>query len=795
MLYNSDFLKKLDENRTKTTYAKIIALSFNEDPLETIEGRITQGSVNIDGDSAVRRSCSLTMVADNFDYRNYLWGLNTKFKLEVGLENTIDSTYPKIIWFKQGTYFISSFNTSSSTNNFTISIQGKDKMCGLNGEVGGSIVASTDFGTIEEMDSTGVKKIIHLPLKDIIRNTVHLYGGEPEHNIIINDLDMSGLELLEYRYDEDTPLYFYKEEGKDKFDNVIIGNSMLCSTTEEGELNVPLSELENEYFIKLLDPFVGVKDAQSVWMKTEGGKKQVYLAKVLFGDTAGYRLTDLTYPGDLIGNVGESLTSILDKIKNMLGNYEYFYNLDGQFVFQQKKTYTNSPWSPLMNDSEGRTYMEENNSIAYEFKNGELVTTFNNNPNLQNLRNDFAVWGSRTSVSGQEIPVHMRYAIDIKPIQYKSIPVAKDNNTTDTNERDPALISYNNKHGTNVDGQDSKIYSTSEYDWREIIYQMGRDYYKYAHILDDFEARLIKENPQFINGKTGYENYYQDLISFWRDLYDPTLSAEDKADLVNKETTAKNNVETQSTSVKNAAQAVDKAKKDLEKAEQKDEVNQSDIADCTTILNEAKDTLQKAEKELDALQTELTKIQNALMSYENYYYEGEHKYWNKIVYEAPQNLSFWFDFLDGDGALSQFSVKNVGCRPKSINDSNVKAIYFRETPNVIFSNNIIDALGNGTNYTYIGISKIYENTMFSISSQGKSAKSVVDELLYKHSYCIDSATINTIPIYYLEPNTRIQIIDQKTNLDGYYTISKMTIPLTYNGTMSITATRAADLLM
>ena len=85
--------------------------------------------------------------------------------------------------------------------------------------------------------------------------------------------------------------------------------------------------------------------------------------------------------------------------------------------------------------------------------------------------------------------------------------------------------------------------------------------------------------------------------------------------------------------------------------------------------------------------------------------------------------------------------------------------------------------------------------MFSISSQGKSAKSVVDELLYKHSYCIDSATINTIPIYYLEPNTRIQIIDQKTNLDGYYTISKMTIPLTYNGTMSITATRAADSLI
>ena len=54
-----------------------------------------------------------------------------------------------------------------------------------------------------------------------------------------------------------------------------------------------------------------------------------WVAKVTYGDTAGYRFTDLTYSGDLIGNVGENLTSILDKIKNMLGDFEYFYNLDG----------------------------------------------------------------------------------------------------------------------------------------------------------------------------------------------------------------------------------------------------------------------------------------------------------------------------------------------------------------------------------------------------------------------------------------------------------------------------------
>jgi hypothetical protein len=41
----------------------------------------------------------------------------------------------------------------------------------------------------------------------------------------------------------------------------------------------------------------------------------------------------LVYNQDLTGNAGESLTSILDKIKNFLGPYEYFYDLDGRFVF------------------------------------------------------------------------------------------------------------------------------------------------------------------------------------------------------------------------------------------------------------------------------------------------------------------------------------------------------------------------------------------------------------------------------------------------------------------------------
>ena len=129
MVYNKDFLLELDKDKNKTIYARITALRFDESPIELIEGRVTGGSINIDGTSAIRRSCSLTMVASDYDYRNYYWGLNTKFKLEVGLENHINSNYPEVCWFEQGIYLITQFNTSRNATSFNISISGKDKMC------------------------------------------------------------------------------------------------------------------------------------------------------------------------------------------------------------------------------------------------------------------------------------------------------------------------------------------------------------------------------------------------------------------------------------------------------------------------------------------------------------------------------------------------------------------------------------------------------------------------------------------------------------------------------------------
>ena len=429
-LLDKDFLLKLDQQKERENFARIISLDFDENPLEQIEGRVTGGSVNIDGTSAVRRSCSLSMVAENLDINNFYWGVKNKFKLEIGLSNKIDSNYPDIIWFPLGTYVITSFSTSYTTNNYTISISGKDKMCLLNGEIGGSLPSQVDFGYEEYWDKTNnIITKTPVPIKTIIREAVHTYGNEPFSNIVINDLEDSGLELMEYRGND--PMYVFYKISQQQYDNFTINGNGECKIKDSGII-CPISKIEENggHYDKRMDLAQDlteiVEEASIVNFRLgdseEYNSEDYTISKVEFGDTPGYKITDLIYAGELIGNVGETITSILDKIKNMLGEFEYFYDLDGRFIFQRKKTYVNTTWNNIVSskDEEYINTASQSSSVIYNFEDNNLSTAFSNTPTLNNLKNDYSIWGNRKTASGTELPIHYRCAIDRKPIYYKT---------------------------------------------------------------------------------------------------------------------------------------------------------------------------------------------------------------------------------------------------------------------------------------------------------------------------------------------------------------------------------------
>ena len=521
-MLNEDFLLELEKDRNREVYARIILLDVNELPIEEIEGKVVSGSINIDGTSVVRRTCSLQLVSNNVNVQDFYWGVKNKFKLEVGLLNTIDEEYPDIIWFKQGIYVITSFSATLGVNNYTISISGKDKMCLLNGDMAGHIMnISEDFGVKWIWQDNEHTQYIaeDIEIKEIIYKGVQTYAGELPQNIIINDIAECGVQLMEYRGKQ--PLYLIKNNDDKIYENMTVNGDMKCwykkSETDNNteSIQTVLAKIP-QYEKEITSEINQDPDRQptiiyfSDPIATPGSRGYTVYQVVGGTGAIGYRLTNLTYAGELMAQAGDAFTSILDKIVDMLGNFEYFYDLDGHFVFQKKKNYITSKWTGLTGsstDEENITYAKDNTSndtFSYIFDGNYFITNFSSQPALANMRNDFSAWGVRTSATGAEIPVHMRMAIDHKPWYYKAFDGT-------------VYVANTKKTGTLVD-------------WREIIYQMALDYYGH-NSKDDFYVKLRENNivevdgekiQLYPNGRTGYERYYTDMEAFWRQLYIPS---------------------------------------------------------------------------------------------------------------------------------------------------------------------------------------------------------------------------------------------------------------------------------
>ena len=403
--YPDGLLDALSNMSIRESYVKIELLDWNENFIQEIQGVVTTGSFSFDGKSSMRRTCNFTMVIpdgqDEYELARII-NLNKKFRLYIGYKNNLMDyqDYPDILWFKMGLYVFITANFNHSIQGSTINVTARDKMCLLNGQVQGVIPESIILHNKEtyiysESTSTEVplsftiesdekgkyvmvdgerkdvqRKLIPILVKDIIYELVSHYGRENKGKIIINDIPKYGRLLVKY-----------------------IGTAGMALTKTEKGYNIDFLE----------DP-------------TENPPTGAIMVKQ-YGDLLGYKITKLIFPGELITNVGDTVTAILDKICNVFGNFEYFYDVDGNFIFQEKKNYLNNSYVPLESDEiTGKLIANFNKSkIDYSFKDNKIVSSFTNNPKWDNIKNDFVVWGKRTDALGKEYPIHFHLAIDNRP--------------------------------------------------------------------------------------------------------------------------------------------------------------------------------------------------------------------------------------------------------------------------------------------------------------------------------------------------------------------------------------------
>ena len=63
-LEDTAFLKELSLEHIKTYLAKVTVLNWAEEPISSIEGRVISASINIDGQSSMRRTANLSIAID-----------------------------------------------------------------------------------------------------------------------------------------------------------------------------------------------------------------------------------------------------------------------------------------------------------------------------------------------------------------------------------------------------------------------------------------------------------------------------------------------------------------------------------------------------------------------------------------------------------------------------------------------------------------------------------------------------------------------------------------------------------
>ena len=681
------FLKYIDSYPNKTQYARIQVLTWDEKPLGWMQGRVTSGSLNISGSSAIRRSGSIGLIIaenDTFykieDIENVL-SLNKKIKIEIGIDLDTPPSgelskyqiYGRI-WFPLGIFIVKNPSLNRSISGVNLSLTLNDKMCLLNGEMGGNLPAATVFSEADVLDTDGNYVKEYFLIQNIIKTLVEQYGGIPEAKIKISDVDETALKVM--RWNGNNTLYKYK-----------LGNSYFLNTTlPEGATD------KKEYNV---------------------------------GDNIGMTAVPFTWPGAaLSANIGETITSVLDKLKT-LGDYEYFFDIEGNFVWQKKKTYTYKESTSISNkefftdNSKIQNIFPQkiNQEVKYYFISEDsenencpcppdtaknLVISYSNSPQYNNIKNDYIIWGKRKTKSGSEIPIRYHIA-------FGSVP--------------------------EYDGKiDTPVY-----------------YYTYPISSDIYGFQVVKDGGNYSEGQTPKKNtFYTNSTTGDKYIYDFNLNK-----YVKKEIKPRNFNDTENP---------DNWRTLLYFRGKREEAD----GKTQTYFNNPffKD-----------LEIEWPKL-----------YDMENKKWRSTK-ELPDGdtVDYFCHIIDG----GQLNKEQVGrYMTKTLNDSNINCIYFPDVDKtLILKKNDEVPEDKLTEYTVIRVDDDIYNQIYAGGSQN-SAFEQARQLICQNTSYANTISISCIPIYYLEPNTTIYVEDKESSIEGYYVINTISLPLTYNGNMTISASKA-----
>ena len=709
----TNFLQEIDTFVNQKQYVKITLLNWNEEPIKEIQGELSAGSISKDGSSSVRRTCSFTAVVNRGEYNiedsQMDFAINKKIYVECGIKNYSNKykDYP-ILWFPQGVFFISNFSiTTNVSSNVTIQLTLKDKMCGLNGEVGGTFPAAVILDEMDTQSPSGQFVQQKILIYDIIQEVVHHYGGEPLNNILIEDIPRRIKRVM--KWTGENPLYLRANPGQDY-----------------------------------------------VWYEalTEKPENMTNVKQYDTNEDVGYIYSDFVYDTELVANLGESVATVLDKIKQYLGNYEYFYDEFGMFHFREIKNYLNTTQSKvLLDDMSAKDYLIETTTgkTVYAFNDKTNMISLTQNPQYANIKNDYIVQGLRKRTNSQaSVMVRYHLAIDRKPEvgnTYQNLLLFEEPETNLVKAAYPLTI-----------GKDEELPQPGNFN---IIYRK-EDEDKFYYWEDEVykEVKVKKYYPKATNAVEGY------TTKDWRtELYLQGLLAK--------------NLGT------DAGQYYAKIQESFGA-----NLGESFIDKIYTQQQQNKIDVDYYFEELDAFWPQIYNLET-----QKFY--GEEK--DKAAYTSSlADGNYYLDFIDPyTSGLGEFSIANIGRRTIAIKNDDVNCIFQPEIPDIVFINADSDTSEEERDEcTLKGQSwaQVRENVYNALATGGykNGAFDQIKYQLYLHTNYQKTLSVSAIPAFYLEPNSRTSINDSSTNLQGDFMAQSISIPLGAGNSMSVTLSQCLE---
>lgn len=331
----------------------------------SIEGKVIGGNLNLNGKSSIRRQGSLSLIADDNNYK--ITDINNVIALNKEITITIVFNGNE---YELGTFCITGASITHGVSGWTIAINIKDFMAKLNGECEGTVVNATDISPIYQDNGEINDKGEFIPTKTpVLFNTlIKTIITSPEFgnfkgNTVIAEIAEQVKQISHWTSDK----YLKIETQIDNNNLAIIAFSLI---------DVPSDSNDNITYYKK-------------------------------GQSVAYQNIPFVYPGTLEAKAGESTASILEKIQKKLGNYEFFFDKQGTFHFQpidnlllKGNAPTNLTDAILYFEPLGNEDLSAKCKLILTQEEGSgLVNSYKNVPQYSNIKNDFVVWGKKNELA------------------------------------------------------------------------------------------------------------------------------------------------------------------------------------------------------------------------------------------------------------------------------------------------------------------------------------------------------------------------------------------------------------